>query len=160
MRTALMILAVIQIAWPAGLALLTGSADGMTGIGLAALLAAQAVGAAGLVMLVQTEQQFSRQTVGRATALLAVSLASNLLLAVTNLLGVTAGHWCLPLVLGLIPTIACSALIGTFGRRRLILTSGLRRQSAQHRAASPPSAERAPLVPGSPSRVDWKSLIE
>ena len=100
-----MILAVIQIAWPAGLALLTGSADGMTGIGLAALLAAQAVGAAGLFMLVQTEQQFSRQTAGRATALLAVSLVSNLLLAATNLLGVTAGHWCLPLVLGLIPTI-------------------------------------------------------
>ena len=56
-------------------------------------------------MLVRTEQQFSRQTVGRATALLAVSLVSNLLLAATNLLGVTAGHWCLPLVLGLIPTI-------------------------------------------------------
>ena len=105
MRTALMILAVIQIAWPAGLALLTGSADGMTGWGLAALLGAQAVGAAGLVVLVQTEHQFSRQPASRATVPLAISLAANLVLAVTNLLGVTAGHWCLPLVLGLIPTI-------------------------------------------------------
>ena len=77
----------------------------MTGMGLAALLAAQAVGAAGLFILVQTEQQFSRQTAGRVTVPLAVSLAANLLLAVTNLLGVTAGHWCLPLILGLIPTI-------------------------------------------------------
>ena len=105
MRTALMILAVIQIAWPAGLAILTGSADGMTGGGLAALLVAQVIGAAGLVILVQTEQQFSRQTAGRTTVPLAISLGANLILTVTNLLGATAGHWCLPLVLGLIPTI-------------------------------------------------------
>ena len=105
MRTALMILAVIQIAWPAGLALLTGSADGMTGGALAALLAAQAVGTAGLVILVQTEQSFSGQTVGRAIALLVTAMVANLLLTVTNLLGVTAGHWCLPLVLALIPAI-------------------------------------------------------
>ena len=100
-----MILAVIQIAWPAGLALLTGSADGMTGGGLAALLAAQVIGATGLLILLQTEQSSSRQTDGRAIAALVTSLAATLLLAVTNLLGVTAGHWCLPLVLGLIPSI-------------------------------------------------------
>ena len=105
MRTVLLILAVIQIAWPAGLAILFGSADGMTGGGLAALLAAQVIGAAGLVILVQTEQLFSGQTVGRAIALLATGLVANLLLAVTNLLGATVGHWCLPLVLGLIPAI-------------------------------------------------------
>ena len=105
MRNILKVLAAIQLAWPAGLALLSGSADGMTGWDLAALLATQAVGAAGLVILARMGQPLSRRTTARAMALLVIALVSDLLLAATNLLGVTGGHWCLPLTLGLIPVI-------------------------------------------------------
>ena len=105
MRNILKVLAAIQLAWPTGLALLSGSADGMTGWDLAALLATQAVGAAGLVILARMGQPLSRRTAARAMALLVIALVSDLLLAATNLLGVTGGHWCLPLTLGLIPVI-------------------------------------------------------
>ena len=103
MRNVLIILAAIQITWPVGLVLVTGSADGMTGLDLAALLAAQAVGVAGLVILARMRQPFSRPTTVRAIVLLLIALGANLTLAVTNLVGVTTGLWCLPLVLGLIP---------------------------------------------------------
>ena len=104
-RNVLIILAAIQITWPAGLALVTGSADGMTGLDLAALLAAQAVGVAGLTILARMREPLSRPTTAKAIVLLVIALGANLTLAVTNLLGVTTGAWCLPLVLGLIPVI-------------------------------------------------------
>ena len=103
MRTVLTILAAIQITWPVGLVLVTGSADGMTGLDLAALLAAQAVGVAGLIILARMRQPFSRPATDRAIVLLLIALGGNLILTATNLLGVTTGAWCLPLVLGLIP---------------------------------------------------------
>ena len=105
MQSVLIVLGAIQVTWPVGLFILTGSADGMAGPGLAALLATQALGLVGLVILARMRQPFSRPTALRAMGVLTASLASNLVLAVTNLLGVTAGGWCLPLVLGLIPAI-------------------------------------------------------
>ena len=105
MRNILMFLAAIQVTWPAGLALLSGSADGMTGWDLAALLAAQAIGAVGLVILARMGQPLARRTAARAMVLLVVALTSDLLLAAISLLGVTGGYSCLPLTLGLIPVV-------------------------------------------------------
>lgn len=105
MRNVLVILAGIQITWPVGLFLIFGNADGMAGYGLAALLAAQVVGLAGMVMLARVRPPLSQPTTSRAAVPLAISLGANITLAVTNLLGVTTGNWCLPLVLGLIPLI-------------------------------------------------------
>ena len=105
MRNILLILAAIQIIWPVGVVVLTGSADGITGLGLAALLTAQAVGAAGLVILARLKQPLSRPTTVRPIVLLLIALGANLTIAAASLLGAIAGHWCLPLVLGLIPVI-------------------------------------------------------
>ena len=120
MRSVLMILAAVQVIWPAGLALIYGSADGMTGWELAALLAAQVVGTVGLVILARMGQPISPQTAAGAVGLLVVALAADLLLTITNVLGVTSGSWCLLLMLGLIPVIG---LLYTYWNLRRTLTA-------------------------------------